>query len=130
MPCPAPLLFDITIGTCVRAESLSENARRCDEENEYLKIDGFECPGVEAIGPQGLLQQHPIYPHPQDCQYYFTCYHGKEPNKFGCEYGQVFDLSNQQCKLPEEVPDCACWYECTDSRCPDNCNTDCSCPEK
>jgi len=131
MPCPAPLLFDISIGTCVRSDDLSEVAKRCDEENEYLEIDGFTCPGGENIGPQGLLQYHPIYPHPADCQYYFTCYFGKEPNKFGCPEGKVFDTEKQQCKDPEEVSDCRCWYQCLeDSRCPVDCNPDCSCPDE
>jgi len=130
MPCPYPLLFDVTIGGCVRSAQLSEFAKRCDEDQEFQEIDGFSCPGGEVIGPQGLLQQHPIYPHPDDCQFYFTCYFGKEPNKFGCSSGQVFDTTNQQCKVPKEVPDCACWYECgEDSRCPDSCNPDCSCPD-
>ena len=80
MPCPAPLFFDVKIGSCVRSEQLSEEARRCDEENEFLEIDGFSCPGGEAIGPQNLLQAHPIYPHPTDCRHYFTCYFGKVLN--------------------------------------------------
>ena len=77
MPCPAPLVFDITLGTCTRPEQLSEQARRCDEDQEFLEIDGFRCPGGEKVGPQGLLQAHPIYPHPTDCRSYFTCYFGK-----------------------------------------------------
>ncbi len=77
MPCPDPLYFDVEIGGCVRQENLSEYAKRCSEENDYLEIDGFKCPGGDTIGPQGLLQQHPVYPHPNDCQFYFTCYFGK-----------------------------------------------------
>jgi hypothetical protein len=36
-----------------------------------------------------LPQEHPVYPHPTDCQFFFTCFYGKEPNKFGCSNGQV-----------------------------------------
>jgi hypothetical protein len=129
MPCPAPLVFDIKVGSCVREAQLSEESRHCDEENEFLEIDGFSCPGTEAIGPQGLLQAHPIYPHPSDCRSYFTCYFGKEPNKFGCPEGQVFGALTQQCKPAEDVRECACWYSCDAATCED-CNVDCTCPTK
>jgi len=43
--------------------------------------------------------------------------------------GQVFDAETLVCKKPEEVPDCACWYDCgEDSKCPGECNADCTCP--
>ena len=91
-------------------------------------VEGFTCPGKEVIGPQGLLQAHPIFPHPHDCQFFFTCFFGKDPNKFGCPKGEVFNAESLTCKDPEEVPDCACWYDCgEDSRCPETCNADCSC---
>jgi hypothetical protein len=131
MPCPNPLLFDVEVGSCVRSEQLSATAKRCDDTNNFLEIDGFTCPGGETIGPQNLLQTHPVFPHPSDCQFYFTCFFGKEPNKFGCSKGQVFDSENQQCKDPKDVPDCRCWYECQESsKCPEQCNPDCSCPAK
>lgn len=132
MPCANPLVFDITVGSCVRKENRSPEAKVCDAEGEVgaLKtIDGFTCPGKEVIGPQNLVQQHPVYPHPSDCQYFFTCYFGKEPNKFGCPKGDVFDALSLTCKTTEEVPECGCWYDCgEDSKCPDSCNADCSCP--
>ena len=41
----------------------------------------------------------------------------------------MFDADSQTCKAAEEVAECACWYGCgEDSRCPDDCNADCSCP--
>jgi hypothetical protein len=41
----------------------------------------------------------------------------------------VFDTKTSVCKSTEEVPECSCWYECgEDSKCPDSCNADCSCP--
>merc|ERR1712112_500814 len=96
-------------GTCVRKDEASEIARRCD------------------VG-QNLVQAHPLYPHPTDCQYYFVCYHNKEPNKFGCPDGNVFESQTQVCKKPEEVPECACWYGCPDnSPCGNECNADCTC---
>merc|ERR1712126_92111 len=127
MPCVQTLLFDEKAGTCVRKESLSKEARRCDKD-KYLEIDGFTCEGTEAIGPQGLLQQHPIYPHPTDCRSYFTCYFGEEPNKFGCSDGNVFDTISQQCKDPALVPECSCYYECYDD-CPKGCYPNCECKE-
>jgi len=128
-PCPDPLVFDVKVGSCVRSEQKSELARVCDDTQEFLEVDGFTCPGGgDTVGPQNLLQAHPIYAHPTDCQYYFSCYHNKEPNKFGCSEGNVFDAETQVCKLAEEVPECACWYGCPEnSKCGNDCNADCSC---
>ena len=75
-PCPVPLIFDTKVGSCVRKDQASEEARRCDGEKVY-EIDGFACPGGETFGPQNLLQAHPIYAHPTDCRSYFSCYHNK-----------------------------------------------------
>jgi hypothetical protein len=130
MPCAQPLHFDSKVGSCVRPEQVSKEGKKCSGESEKVKeIDGFTCPGKEEIGPHGLLQQHPVFPHPSDCQFFFTCFFGKEPNKFGCSGGQVFDAKSQVCKDPKEVPECGCWYSCDEkSKCPDSCNADCSCP--
>ena len=77
-PCPDPLVFDVKVGSCVRSEQKSELARVCDVNQEFLEVDGFSCPGGgDTLGPQNLLQAHPIYAHPTDCQYYFSCYHNK-----------------------------------------------------
>merc|ERR1711910_186278 len=121
-------IFNVKVGSCVRKEQASEEAKRCDGEKVF-EIDGFTCPGGETFGPQNLLQAHPIYPHPTDCRSYFSCYHNKEPNKFGCSEGNVFAADSQTCKPAEEVPECSCWYSCPeDSNCPDDCNADCTCP--
>ena len=132
MPCTSTLSFDVSIGSCVREEELSPEARRCDTgdaETGLKTIEGFTCPGKETIGPQGLLQAHPVFPHPTDCQYFFTCFFGKDPNKFGCAKGQVFDAVSLTCKDPLDVPECGCWYDCGEnSKCPGTCNADCSCP--
>jgi len=128
-PCPNPLIFDVQVGSCVRKEQASDAARLCDGA-VINEVDGFSCPGSgDVIGPQNLLQAHPIHPHPTDCRYYFSCYHNKEPNKFGCSEGNVFDRLTQVCKPAEEVDECKCWYACPEnSSCPDDCNADCSCP--
>merc|ERR1712038_492528 len=116
--CPDGLLFDVASGACTRPEQALEEAKKCggedgEESGSKLKtVEGFTCPGKEVIGPQGLLQAHPIFPHPHDCQFFFTCFFGKDPNKFGCPKGQVFDAASQVCKLPEEVRECECWYTC------------------
>lgn len=139
IPCPTQLMFDVAIGACVRPEQASNEAKRCggdgdpsgaDSSNSRLKtVEGFTCPGKETVGPQGLLQAHPSFPHPTDCRYFFTCYFGTEPNKLGCSEGQVFDAASVICKNPAEVKECRCWYECDEkSACPDACNGDCSCP--
>jgi len=130
LPCPPTLIFDITKGTCVRREALSAEARRCSDKQESKSIDGFTCPAnVDVFGPQNLRQDHPIYEHPYDCRFYIVCNNGESPRKFGCPDTKVFDPETQQCKLPDEVPSCECYYGCyTDSDCPDTCNIDCSCP--
>merc|ERR1712113_251126 len=120
------------------SEVVSER-KRLPQKPEYVTredgvtglktIEGFTCPGKETIGPQGLLQAHPVFPHPTDCQYFFTCFFGKDPNKFGCAKGQVFDAVSLTCKDPLDVPECGCWYDCGEnSKCPGTCNADCSCP--
>ena len=131
--CPPSTVFDVKYGNCVHAGTESDLAKVCgDKENQNaLKtVEGFTCPGKETIGPNGLLQAHPVFPHPTDCQFFFTCFFAKDPNKFGCLKGQVFDGESLTCKQPEDVADCKCWYECPeDSNCPDSCNADCSCPQ-
>ena len=124
-------VFDSVLGSCTRDEQKSDKAKKCDgsKAGELKTVEGFTCPGSSEIGPNGLLQVHPVFPHPTDCQFFFTCFFGKEPNKFGCTNGQVFDASSLTCKTTEEVPDCACWYDCgEDSKCPGQCNADCTCP--
>jgi len=134
MPCVSSLVFDVAIGSCVRPTETSEEAKKCgggiNGEPAGLKtIEGFTCPGKETIGPQGLLQAHPVFPHPTDCQFFFTCFFGKDPNKFGCSKGQVFDALSLTCKDPLDVPECSCWYDCGEnSNCPGTCQADCSCP--
>ena len=132
MPCVSTLNFDVAIGSCVRPTELSPEGRVCntgDAKTGLKTIEGFTCPGKETIGPTGLLQAHPVFPHPTDCQFFFTCFFGKDPNKFGCTKGQVFDSVSLTCKEPEDVPECGCWYDCGEnSNCPGSCNADCSCP--
>jgi len=129
MACAPPLVFDQKIGGCTFEDQKSDEAKDCSVET--IVIDGFSCPGGERLGPQNLIQAHPIFPHPHDCQFFFTCFNGRTPNKFGCAQGQVFDADTQICKLPEEVRDCRCWYDCeeADAPCRDNgqCNADCTC---
>ncbi|QQP35631.1 Peritrophin-1, partial [Caligus rogercresseyi] len=120
LPCTHPLVFDAGIGSCVRKANRSPDAKICDEaeaQGSLITVEGF-LPGKEVIGPHNLLTQHPVYPHPSDCQFFFTCYFGKDPNKFGCPSGQVFDAESLICKEAAEVPDCACWYNC-----PEDCPT-------
>merc|ERR1711983_419033 len=98
MPCTSTLSFDVSIGSCVREEELSPEARRCDT--------GDAETGLKTI--EG-----------------FTCFFGKDPNKFGCAKGQVFDAVSLTCKDPLDVPECACWYDCGEkSNCPGTCQAD------
>jgi len=139
LACAPPLMFDQKTGGCSYENDLSAEAKQCSEINDdgtrVLKsIDGFTCPGGDQIGPNDIPTEHNIHGHPTDCQYFFVCYYGTDPNKFGCEgpsaknkyIGQVFDSTVNQCKDPEEVPECSCWYDCKAASCED-CNSDCSC---
>merc|ERR1712154_426598 len=65
---PNPLIFDVKVGSCVRKEQASDLARLCDGE-VFNEVDGFSCPGGDVVGPQNLLQAHPIHAHPTDCRY-------------------------------------------------------------
>ena len=130
MLCSSPLVFDVAIGACTRPEQASDEAKKCGGKVELktFDVEGFTCPRKGTIGPQGSLQATPIFPHPTDCQFYFTCYISTEPTKFGCQDGKVFDELTLTCKDPADVPVCACWYNCgEDSGCPETCNADCSC---
>ncbi len=132
MFCPATLVFDNSIGGCVRADEASREAKVCGTGDEgsqaQLKtVEGFTCPGKPKSGPQGLLQAHPVFAHPTDCRYFFTCFFGTDPNKFGCAEGQVFDEATQVCKPAEEVRECSCWYECPDDCETGECAPDCTC---
>ena len=69
-PCAQTLFFDIGTGTCERKDALSKVAQKCEA---VKAVDGFTCPEGTVVGPQGLVQAHPIYPHPFDCQFYFNC---------------------------------------------------------
>ena len=69
-PCAQTLVFDVGAGTCVRVQDKSPAAQNCTVVKEEA---AFICPKGTAVGPQGLVQAHPIYPHPEDCQYYYNC---------------------------------------------------------
>jgi len=129
--CAPPLVFDVKIGSCAFEAQVSAEARVCSDLDESgvkisKSVDGFTCPTERQVGPHGLETEHSIHPHPTDCQFFFACYYGKDPNKFGCTTGDVFDHETNICKKPEEVPECKCWYDCDAAQC-DDCNSDCSC---
>merc|ERR1711990_1081594 len=118
---------DLTLGfDCPEPNGLFADPEQCDLYYECnrgvatakLCKDGYLFDD-SIIGPQGIEQTHPVLPHPTSCRHFFTCYFEKDPNKLGCPEGQVFDTVSQQCKEAEQVPECACWYECLeDSNCP------------
>lgn len=130
LDCIPGLMFDNTIGSCVNPDQLNENAKQCEVPAQSLEVDGFSCPAGAQLH-QGIVQAHPVYAHPHDCQFFFSCLNGKTPMKLGCGANQAFDEKSKVCKVVEEVPECSCWYECLeDSECPETCNADCSCPAK
>ncbi|XP_059093931.1 protein obstructor-E-like [Tigriopus californicus] len=129
MPCNPGLVFDIASSTCVFPDGVSIDARVCAKDTRTFEEGGeFQCPKEEQF-LQGVRSAHPVYAHPSDCRFFFSCFDGKTPQKFGCSESQAFDDNTKTCKGVDEVPECACWYGCKeDSQCPDSCNADCSCP--
>jgi len=136
LPCSQTLVFDSTVGTCVRVEERAPGAKSCEneiQETQPLEIDGFTCPANRNAGPLGSSNpQHSTHAHPLLCQFYFSCYYNKLPNKFGCPEPQVFDPVSKVCVHVDEGPEeCLCTYACPEQPCPGGlpCNEDCSCPD-
>jgi len=136
LPCAQTLVFDKGVGTCVRLNERTDEAKSCETEQEVdpLEVDGFTCPATSNSGPAGSANpQHTIYPHPYKCPFYFSCYNNKYPNLFGCPEAekQVFHPDKKRCVSVEDGPDyCKCYYD--DTGCPScpsgqSCLEDCTC---
>lgn len=61
----------------------------------------FECPKVDMT----QAQQHPRYPDPEDCQFFYVCINGEVPRRNGCKLGQVFNEATGACDWPRNVPE-------------------------
>lgn len=71
---------------------LFKNGRGPGDVN--LGIDqNFLCPG------------YGVYPHPQYCELYYTCYYGEPTYLWHCNSNWLFDLTYNGCNFPEQT-DC------------------------
>jgi len=75
--CPKPLLFDPILGSC-NFPQLVDCEISCSG-----KIDG-------------------LYPHPQDCALFITCY-AEELSVYKCPPPLLFDPKEAKCNFPENV---------------------------
>lgn len=73
---------------------------------KFLDIldDGFSCPEEEITGPNGRKLPHPTFPHPEDCQKFYICRNGVQPQKGSCSGQTVYNEETFQCDDPENVP--------------------------
>merc|ERR1712071_283381 len=77
--------------------------------------DGFSCPLEKQFNPDGTAEAHPRYPHPTNCQKFYICLNGITPRETGCATGEVYNSDSKQCDQPENVEDCATWYDDVES---------------
>ncbi len=67
----------------------------------------FTCPRSSAGSPH----EHPRYPDPTDCQYFYICIGGVSARRNGCTVGLVFNPETLSCDRPRNVKgECRTWY--------------------
>ncbi|XP_065202204.1 protein obstructor-E-like [Planococcus citri] len=99
--CPDGLVYSEKTGICSWPDEAKKKG--CSSQ-ELFK---FSCPKVDS----SVAAQHPRYPDPEDCQYFYVCINGEVPRRSGCKMGQVFNDATDSCDWPRNVPDCAEWYK-------------------
>jgi len=108
--CPPGLAYDQDMRVCTWADQVPE----CSSNQVIIDEEGgsFQCPANHVAG---VFTKHA---HPTDCRQYFLCIAGI-PREYGCPLGSVFDeVSGSgidgKCTSPEDVPECANFYEGVD----------------
>jgi len=108
--CPPGLAYDQVSRGCRWADEVPE----CSGPQIVVDEEGgeFVCPAGAAAG---TFTKHA---HPADCRQYFLCI-GGIPREYGCPLGTVFNDGtgtgvDGKCSDPEEVPECANYYEGVD----------------
>lgn len=66
--------------------------------------DGFSCPEGDVMGPNGRNLPHPTFAHPDDCQKFYICRNGVQPQRGSCAGGTVYNEETFQCDEPANVP--------------------------
>eukprot|EP00096_Caligus_rogercresseyi_P015433 TRINITY_DN786_c0_g1_i1.p1 TRINITY_DN786_c0_g1~~TRINITY_DN786_c0_g1_i1.p1 ORF type:complete len:437 (-),score=56.34 TRINITY_DN786_c0_g1_i1:94-1404(-) len=101
--CPASLIFDPSKGQCAYSDQVKREG--CSGEEVFQ----FECPHSP-----GSPHEHPRFPDPNDCQYFYICINGVSPRRNGCTDGLVFNKKSVACERPDKVEDeCRTWYNST-----------------
>lgn len=66
--------------------------------------DGFSCPDGEVQSLDGRALPHPTFAHPDDCQKFYICRNGVQPQKGACSEGTVYNEDTFTCDDPANVP--------------------------
>ncbi|KAE8573227.1 Cuticle Protein CPAP3 [Halyomorpha halys] len=99
--CPSGLVYNEKTGICTWPDEAKKKG--CSSEDVFK----FDCPKVDMT----QAQQHPRYPDPEDCQFFYVCINGEVPRRNGCKLGQVFNEATGACDWPRNVPECLDWYK-------------------
>ncbi|XP_056648581.1 protein obstructor-E-like [Diorhabda sublineata] len=106
--CPAGLVFDEVKSICIWA--VNSKRDECINPKKDALDDGFECPDAQNNGIDGKKIPHPTYAHPTDCQKFYICRNGVDPQRGSCSPGTVYNEEIARCDSPENVPGCENYY--------------------
>ncbi|XP_019872962.2 protein obstructor-E [Aethina tumida] len=109
LPCPPGLIYDDTASTC--AWPTASKRQDCFKSKKDSLDDGFSCPDGEVTGPDGRRLPHPTFAHPDDCQKFYICRNGVQPQKGSCSYGYVYNEDTFTCDDPANVEGCENYYK-------------------
>ena len=102
--CPTSLVFDLNRGQCAYEEQAKREGCSTNSDN-FEELYDFRCP------PGGSPAVHPRFPDPKDCQYFYICIGGRDPQRSGCPVGLVFNPDKKACDHPDNVAgECRTWY--------------------
>ncbi|XP_060526912.1 protein obstructor-E-like isoform X1 [Cylas formicarius] len=107
LPCPPGLVYDDVASTCAWPET---SKRKCENSKRDALDDGFSCPEGDIQGPDGRKLPHPTFAHPDDCQKFYICRNGVQPQKGSCANGTVYNEDTFTCEDPANVPGCENYF--------------------
>jgi len=107
--CSAGLVFNEFSGSCAWPDK--QDQHQCHGAQQRCLADGFCCNNSTRQVVNGLNQIHPTFPHPNNCQLFYSCLNGKEPRESGCPSSLVYNDLTMSCDDPKNVPGCEHWYD-------------------
>ncbi|KAH1006022.1 hypothetical protein HUJ04_006904 [Dendroctonus ponderosae] len=107
LPCPPGLIYDDVASTCAWPES---SGRQCTNSKRDSLDDGFSCPEGNVQGPDGRTLPHPTFAHPEDCDKFYICRNGVQPQKGYCANKTVYNEESFRCDDPANVPGCENYF--------------------